>query len=65
MQNIYISRRHEIRIGAAEKMEKTKASFEIETPLWRMFLKIAKFEKNSSGSALLRGFIKQIVGEKA
>jgi hypothetical protein len=46
-------------------MEKTKASFVIETPLWRKFLKIAKFEKNSSGSALLRGFIKQTVGDKA
>lgn len=46
-------------------MENTKASFEIETPLWRAFLKIPKFEKNSSGSALLRGFIKQTVGDKA
>lgn len=45
-------------------MEKTKASFEVETPLWRTFLKIAKFEKNSSASALLRGFIKDTVGDK-
>jgi hypothetical protein len=45
-------------------MDKTKASFEIETPLWRTFLKIAKFEKNSSGSELLRGFIRETVGEK-
>lgn len=37
--------------------EKTKASFEIDTTLWRNFLKIAKFEKNSSASALLRKFV--------
>jgi len=35
----------------------TKASFEIDTNLWRTFLKIAKFEKNSSASALIREFI--------
>jgi hypothetical protein len=46
-------------------MEKTKASFEIETPLWRTFLKIAKFERNSNASALLRGFVQKTVGEKA
>jgi hypothetical protein len=46
-------------------MEKTKASFQIETPLWRTFLKIAKFEKNSSASALLRKFILETVGDKA
>ena len=44
-------------------MEKTKASFQIETPLWREFLKVAKFEKNSSASALLRGFIKETLGD--
>jgi len=42
-------------------MEKTKASFEIDTTVWRAFLKIAKFEKNSSASALIREFIKQVV----
>jgi len=52
------------KIGAL-KMETTKASFQIEAPLWREFLKIAKFERNSSGSALLREFIKQTVGDKA
>jgi len=46
-------------------MATTKASFEIETSLWRMFLKIAKFEKNSSASALLRKFILETVGDKA
>jgi hypothetical protein len=46
-------------------MKTTKASFEIDTSLWREFLKIAKFEKNSSASALIRGFIKQTVGDKA
>ena len=39
----------------------TKASFEIDTNLWRSFLKIAKFEKNSSASALIRAFIKKEV----
>jgi hypothetical protein len=46
-------------------MEKTKASFQVETSLWRTFLKIAKFEKNSNGSALLRGFVRETVGDKA
>jgi hypothetical protein len=44
--------------------EKTKASFQIDIPLWRRFLKVAKFEKNSTASELIRGFIIQTVGEK-
>ena len=63
MHNVYIFQETLFRMKV-ENMETTKASFQIETPLWRKFLEIAKFKKNSTASALLRGFIKDTVGEK-
>jgi hypothetical protein len=62
MHNVYIFQQiYYYPTQEPENMETTKASFQIETPLWRSFLKIAKFEKNSSASALIREFIKQVV----
>jgi hypothetical protein len=66
MQNIYILLPDYRKCGKRSRiMEKTKASFQIDTPLWREFLKVAKFQKNSNASALLRGFVQETVGEKA
>jgi len=66
MHNVYIFQQiYYYPTQEPENMETTKASFQIEIPLWRKFLEIAKFKKNSSASALLRGFIKDTVGENS